>query len=60
MKKITLSLLSLLFAMFMFVACNNAPAPQETTEEATVEEVMDTVAVDTTVVVEEVVEEIVD
>ncbi|MDA3780616.1 MAG: hypothetical protein PF487_10425 [Bacteroidales bacterium] len=67
MRKITLSLLSLLFAMFLFVACDNAPKATEEDEDATaveevVLEVADTLAieVDTTIVVEEVVEEIVD
>ncbi|HAG16563.1 MAG TPA: hypothetical protein DCG69_08590 [Bacteroidales bacterium] len=60
MKKSAIKLLSLFFAMTLFVACNNAPKAPEA-EEATVETVevtVDTTAaevtVDTTVVVEEV------
>jgi len=72
MRKITLSLLSLLFAMFLFVACNNPASTdaQENEEPAAVEnvetpvlETTDTTAVDVeidTTVVEEAVEEIVD
>jgi len=65
MKKFTVTIASLFFALFLLVGCNNAPKPAEETEEATVIEnveiAVDTVAVevDTTVVVE-VVEEIVE
>lgn len=59
MKKSAIKLLSLFFAMTLFVACNNAPKAPEA-EEATVETVevtVDTTAaevtVDTTVVVVE-------
>jgi hypothetical protein len=62
MKKSAIKLLSLFFAMTLFVACNNAPKAPEA-EEATVETVVEEVTtdstvveatVDTTVVVEEV------
>ncbi|MBN2236338.1 MAG: hypothetical protein JW729_02190 [Bacteroidales bacterium] len=50
MKKITLSLVSLVFALTMLVACNNAPkAPVEEAESTTVIENVD-VTVDTTAV----------
>lgn len=65
MRKITLSLLSLLFAMFLFVACDNAPKATEEAEEAPAVENVETPAVETvdTVAVEvdtTIVEEIVD
>ena len=65
MKKITLSIASLFFALFLLVGCNNAPKPAEERDETTVnvnvEITADTVAVtvDSTVV-EEAAEEIVE
>lgn len=55
MRRITLSLLSLLFAMFIFVACNNPASTesQENEEPAAIETVDTTVVeIDTNVVVE--------